>query len=120
MGFPMEMNQNPGHAIWIVAHKPVAVAAGMGRMGIHRNVIHRKFVNFILLGTVLLDQEVDVSDDPIDNNPCLDCKLCVAACPIGAIKAEAPKPKTARRRRDDRARAGGLGWPYPPYRCPLH
>ena len=30
-------------------HKPVAVAAGLGRMGIHRNVIHPKFGNFILL-----------------------------------------------------------------------
>lgn len=90
MAFPMEMNQHPGHAIWIVAHKPVAVAAGMGRMGIHRNVIHPKFGNFILLGTVLLDQEVDVADEPIDYNPCLDCKLCVAACPVGAIKVDAP------------------------------
>ncbi|MCJ2029434.1 2Fe-2S iron-sulfur cluster-binding protein [Methylobacterium sp. J-043] len=90
MGFPMEMDQNPGNAIWIVAHKPVAVAAGMGRMGIHRNVIHPKFGNFILLGTVLLDQEVDVTDEAIDYNPCLDCKLCVAACPVGAIKVDAP------------------------------
>ncbi len=88
MGFPMEMNQNPGHAIWIVAHKPVAVAAGLGRMGIHRNVIHPKFGNFILLGTVLLDQDIDIPDAPIDYNPCLECKLCVAACPVGAIKLE--------------------------------
>ena len=39
-------------------HKPVAVAAGLGRMGIHRNVIHPKFGNFILLGTILIDAEV--------------------------------------------------------------
>ena len=24
-------------------------------------------------------------DQPIDYNPCLECKLCVAACPVGAI-----------------------------------
>lgn len=48
MGFPMEMNRFPGK-IWVVAHKPVAVAAGLGHMGIHRNVIHPKFGNFILL-----------------------------------------------------------------------
>ena len=46
MGFPMEMNQHPGAAIWIVSHKPVAVAAGLGRMGIHRNLIPPKFGNF--------------------------------------------------------------------------
>jgi ferredoxin-NADP reductase/ferredoxin len=88
MGFPMEMNQHPGNAIWIVSHKPVAVAAGLGRMGIHRNLIHPKFGNFVLLGTVLLDQDVDTYDGPIDYNPCLECKLCVAACPVGAIKPD--------------------------------
>src|SRR5689334_6753129 len=49
MGFPMEMDRFPAK-IWVVSHKPVAVAAGLGQMGIHRNVIHPKFGNFILLG----------------------------------------------------------------------
>ena len=40
MGFPMEMDRFPGGKIWVVSHKPVAVAAGLGHMGIHRNVIH--------------------------------------------------------------------------------
>src|SRR5436305_15175826 len=87
MGFPMEMAQFPGK-VWVVSHKPVAVAAGLGMMGIHRNVIHEKFGNFILLGTILLDAEVSESSQPIDYNPCLECKLCVAACPVGAISAE--------------------------------
>ncbi|RLS55057.1 MAG: 4Fe-4S ferredoxin [Planctomycetota bacterium] len=86
MGFPMEMDRFPGK-IWVVSHKPVAVAAGLGMMGIHRNVIHEKFGNFILLGTILLDAEVSESNRPIDYNPCLDCKLCVAACPVGAISS---------------------------------
>ncbi|PYK11546.1 MAG: 4Fe-4S ferredoxin, partial [Verrucomicrobia bacterium] len=70
------------------SHKPVAVAAGLGMMGIHRNVIHEKFGNFILLGTILLDAEVSDPSQPIDYNPCLECKLCVAACPVGAISPE--------------------------------
>ncbi|PYL06987.1 MAG: 4Fe-4S ferredoxin, partial [Verrucomicrobia bacterium] len=49
MGFPMEMYQHPGHAIWVVSHKPVAVEAGLGHMGIHRNLIHPKLGNFVLL-----------------------------------------------------------------------
>jgi epoxyqueuosine reductase QueG len=84
MGFPMEMDKFPSK-IWVVSHKPVAVAAGLGHMGIHRNVIHPKFGNFILLGTVLVDSEVAEYGQPIDYNPCLECKLCVAACPVGAI-----------------------------------
>jgi NAD-dependent dihydropyrimidine dehydrogenase PreA subunit len=87
MGFPMEMDRFPGK-VWVVSHKPVAVAAGLGMMGIHRNVIHEKFGNFILLGTILLDAEVSESSQPIDYNPCLECKLCVAACPVGAISSE--------------------------------
>ena len=82
--FPMEMDNFPGR-IWVVAHKPVAVAAGLGVMGIHRNVIHPKFGNFILLGTILVDAPISSYGEPLDYSPCLECKLCVAACPVGAI-----------------------------------
>jgi Fe-S-cluster-containing hydrogenase component 2 len=85
MGFPMEMDRFPGGKIWVVSHKPVAVAAGLGHMGIHRNVIHPRFGNFILLGTVLIAAEATAYDQPLAYNPCVECKLCVAACPVGAI-----------------------------------
>jgi hypothetical protein len=49
MAFPMEMDAFPGRS-WIVSHKKVAVAAQLGRMGIHRSVIHPTFGSFILLG----------------------------------------------------------------------
>ena len=87
MGFPMEADRWP-EKMWVVSHKPVAVAAGLGMMGIHRNVIHPKFGNFILLGTVLIGAETTEYDRPIDYNPCLSCKLCVAACPVGAISPD--------------------------------
>jgi len=84
MAFPIEMSNWPNR-IWVIAHKPVAVAAGLGRMGVHRNVIHPKFGNFILLGTVATDLEIEGYSRPLDFNPCLECKLCVAACPTSAI-----------------------------------
>jgi Fe-S-cluster-containing hydrogenase component 2 len=83
-GFPME-TQNWGGKMWIVSHKPVAVAAGLGQMGIHRNVIHPQFGSFILLGTVLVASDLDEQGAPLNYNPCLGCKLCVAAGPVGAI-----------------------------------
>ncbi|MBA2951295.1 SCP2 sterol-binding domain-containing protein [Streptomyces himalayensis] len=87
MGFPMEMDKFP-RKTWVVGHKPVAVAAGLGKMGIHRNVIHPKFGNFILLGTILIDAEISDPSQPIEFNPCLECKLCVTACPTGAIASD--------------------------------
>ena len=90
MGFPMEMARFPNR-IWVVSHKPVAVAAGLGHIGIHRNLIHAKFGNFVLLGTVLLDAEATRYDQPIEYNPCLECNLCVAACPVGAISPDGEK-----------------------------
>jgi len=57
-------------------------------MGIHRNVIHPKFGTFITLGTVVIDVGITASSQPLDYNPCLECKLCVAACPTGAIGSD--------------------------------
>lgn len=87
VGFPMEMDQWPGR-MHIVSHKPVAVAAGLGMMGLHRNVIHPVFGSFTLLDTILLDAELDAYSRPLDYNPCLNCKLCASACPTGAIEPD--------------------------------
>jgi len=87
MAFPMEMDNFPERG-WIVSHKLVAEAAGLGRMGIHRSLIHPKFGSFVLLGTVLIAADVEATPEPLDYNPCLECKLCVAACPVGALKPD--------------------------------
>lgn len=84
MGFPMEMDRFPGK-VWILSHKRVAEEAGLGVMGIHRNVIHPRFGSFILLGTVVVAGEIPDRDRSLKFNPCLECKLCVTACPVGAI-----------------------------------
>lgn len=47
--------------------------------------VHPVFGSFVLLNTVLIDAEVDEYSNPLEYNPCLDCKLCAAACPTGAI-----------------------------------
>lgn len=85
VGFPMDMNRIGDVKIWDVSHKLVAEEAGLGKRGLHRNVIHPKLGNYILLETLLIDAEVDHYDRPIDYNPCLKCNLCVSACPVGAI-----------------------------------
>lgn len=84
-GFPMEADHWGNETMHLVSHKPIAVAAGLGKMGLHRNVIHPVFGSFVLLNTVLIDAELDEYSAPLDYNPCLDCKLCATACPTGAI-----------------------------------
>lgn len=87
MAFPMELDGFPGRG-WIVSHKIAAEAAGLGRMGIHRSLIHPRFGSFVLLGTVLVGADVGGEAQELDFNPCLECKLCVAACPVGALKPD--------------------------------
>lgn len=88
MAFPMELADPDDARPWIVSHKVVAEAAGLGRIGLHRSVIHPRFGSFVLLGTVVVDGEVDQYGQTLTFQPCLDCKLCVAACPVGAIAAD--------------------------------
>lgn len=81
--FPMEVGR-PGKG-WIVGHKPVAEAAGLGKRGVHRSVIHPKFGSFVLLDTILVGQPIGEESKPVEYAPCLECKLCVAACPVDAL-----------------------------------
>lgn len=89
MAFPMDMSRYVAPRFWGIQHKSVAVAAGLGHMGIHRNVIHPRFGNFIILSTVVTEARVDEYSKPIHYNPCVGCNLCVAVCPVGAIKVDA-------------------------------
>jgi epoxyqueuosine reductase QueG len=82
--FPMDMLKWPGK-MWTVSHKPIAAAAGLGHIGHHRLFIHPVFGSYICLGTMLIDAAVSKYDQPIDFNPCLECKLCVSVCPTGAV-----------------------------------
>jgi epoxyqueuosine reductase QueG len=87
--WPMDMNKWPGK-IWDVGHKTVAVEAGLGHMGLNRLVLHPHYGPFVALNSILIDSAVDAYDPPLENNPCIDCKLCAAICPTGAISTQRP------------------------------
>lgn len=92
--YPMELDGFPDVRMWLVAHKTVAVAAGVGRMGRNRLLLHPRFGAFVLLGTVLLDVDVTPTAAPLPFDPCVECQLCAAVCPVGAVPA-GPRDPTA-------------------------
>jgi epoxyqueuosine reductase QueG/putative sterol carrier protein len=86
-GFPYEADRWPGK-MWLTSDKIIAEEVGLGRMGLNRLVLHPRFGSFVILGTLLLDTELSRYDKPLDFNPCVECKLCVSVCPVGAIASD--------------------------------
>ena len=67
-----------------VMDKAWAVRAGLGWMGKHTNVITRDYGSWVFIGELLLNLELEHSDDQIADQ-CGSCTLCIDACPTGAI-----------------------------------
>jgi len=86
-GFPFETSRWPG-GVWLTSDKIFAVEGGLGHMGINRLVLHPKRGAAVVLGSVLIDRECDVYDQPLEYNPCIDCGLCLSVCPVGAVKKD--------------------------------
>jgi len=69
-----------------VMDKVWAVKSGIGWMGKHTNVINPDFGSFFFLSEILLNIEL-LTDNPIDDL-CGTCRICMDACPTGAISGE--------------------------------
>lgn len=85
--FPADMTRWPAKP-WDMAHKLIAVEAGLGSMGVNRLVLNPEYGAFITLNTLLIDTQVDKYDQPLSDNPCINCNLCVSVCPTGAVKKD--------------------------------
>jgi epoxyqueuosine reductase QueG len=90
IGWPQEVSQRWADKIWPLSHKLVAQASGLGVIGLSRNLLHRKFGAYCLIDTVLTNIEFPAEelDGPMSWNPCVECNLCVASCPTGAIRSD--------------------------------
>lgn len=83
-GFPYEADRW-SDKMWLTCDKINATEAGLGHMGWNRLVLHPRYGAFTVLGTLLMGAQVTAYDSPLNYNPCLECKLCVSVCPVGAI-----------------------------------
>jgi len=60
-----------------------AVRAGVGFYGKNTMLITRRHGSWVVLGTLITDVEIEQSE-PLDLD-CGDCRLCIDACPTGAL-----------------------------------
>ena len=72
-----------------VALKYLAVASGVGALGLSGNVLTRREGSAIVLGAVVTTADL-VPTDPIpeEENYCDNCRLCVASCVSGLMDPE--------------------------------
>jgi epoxyqueuosine reductase QueG len=82
--FPMDVAR-PGKKALNISHKPIVEEAGLGLIGHSRLVLHPHFGAAHCFSAFLIDRNLEKYDHKIEENPCLKCLLCVAACPVGAI-----------------------------------
>ncbi len=67
--------------------KQIAVEAGLGWIGRQSLLVTPEFGSFVLLGELVLCDEVDRYDSPYSGVGCGECRRCIDACPAGAIVA---------------------------------
>jgi epoxyqueuosine reductase QueG len=70
-----------------VSLRHAAIAAGLGAFGLHNLVVHPKLGTRVIFAAVLTKLDI-ASDPPLENNPCTACRLCIQACPAGALVVE--------------------------------
>ena len=65
--------------------KSWAAEAGLGWIGRNSLLNNPRFGSFLLLGTVVTDAELP-ADVPYTEDNCKNCRACVRACPVNAIR----------------------------------
>jgi epoxyqueuosine reductase QueG len=69
-----------------LSHKKIGELAGLGWIGRNNLLVNKKFGSQFRLVTILSNMPLKI-DKPVVS-ACADCRMCIAACPCGAIKEE--------------------------------
>lgn len=65
--------------------RKIALKAGLGAIGKNTFLINNEFGTATFIGYILTDLKLDSYDMEISNDYCVDCEMCVKACPSKAI-----------------------------------
>ncbi len=68
-----------------LAEKAWADEAGLGWIGRQSLLITREYGSTVLLGALVVCDEVDSYDEPYAGNGCGECRRCIEACPNRAV-----------------------------------
>jgi epoxyqueuosine reductase len=68
-----------------LAEKSYAVHAGLGWIGRNSLLVTPTHGSMLHLGELIIDEEVDLYDTPMESVGCGECRRCVEACPNSAI-----------------------------------
>lgn len=71
-----------------VMEKVWAVRAGLGTVTKNACFTTERFGSWVVLSTMVLDAEVDAYASALDVDPCGRCRICLDACPTGALVEE--------------------------------
>lgn len=85
--YPMEMTERTGGSVGELSLRHAAVASGLALFGRNNLALHPRYGSRVVYTAVLTDLDLP-SDEPLKENPCTACNLCVESCPAGALAAE--------------------------------